>query len=286
MPSDKAKEKKQQRKDLRAAGLPPGVKLPPGVTVEQFQQAMAQRQQQQMQQQQQQARQQAMRQQQLAAQVKAQQAATKRKLEIEAKIAAGADPDAPENQIQQVQHQGQPQQPVRRQRPPPPPWFKGDDRHLSITLYPIYINKHKTVAGGRRVPQDIAVPRPHIQEMFVVLQHAQFKVIMVHKMHPRDTFKGDVCNVGRLHILFKNEDGTPIKPDIAKNKNELLRYICKMVPKLKSRAQNQGQNPQIEELEQASQQPDSSSPQTGQPQNSQQSPATQKKKKRTGRGKR
>ena len=101
-------------------------------------------------------------------------------------------------------------------------------------------------------------------------------------MHPRDTFKGDVCNVGRLHILFKNEDGTPIKPDIAKNKNELLRYICKMVPKLKSRAQHSAQ-PQIEELEQA-QQPDS--PQTGQPQNSQQSPATTKKKKRTGRGKR
>lgn len=281
MPSDKAKEKKEQRKQLRAAGLPPGVKLPPGVTVEQFQQAMQQRQQQMQQQQQQQAKQQAMRQQQLAAQVKAQQEAMRKKAEIEAKIAAGGDPEDPENQIQQIQQQGQ-QQPVRRQRPPPPPWFKGDDRHLSITLYPIYINKGKTVAGGRRVPQEIAIPRPHIQEMFVVLQHAQFKVIMVHKMHPRDTFKGDVCNVGRLHILFKNEDGTPIKPDIAKNKNELLRYICKMVPKLKSRAQHSAQ-PQIEELEQA-QQPDS--PQTGQPQNSQQSPATTKKKKRTGRGKR
>lgn len=282
MPSDKAKEKKEQRKQLRAAGLPPGVKLPPGVTVEQFQQAMQQRQQQMQQQQQQQAKQQAMRQQQLAAQVKAQQEAMRKKAEIEAKIAAGGDPEDPENQIQQIQQQGQ-QQPVRRQRPPPPPWFKGDDRHLSITLYPIYINKGKTVAGGRRVPQEIAIPRPHIQEMFVVLQHAQFKVIMVHKMHPRDTFKGDVCNVGRLHILFKNEDGTPIKPDIAKNKNELLRYICKMVPKLKSRAQHSAQ-PQIEELEQAQQQPDS--PQTGQPQNSQQSPATTKKKKRTGRGKR
>jgi len=280
MPSDKAKEKKEQRKQLRAAGLPPGVKLPPGVTVEQFQQAMKQRQQQMQQQQQQQARQQAMRQQQLAAQVKAQQEAMRKKAEIEKKIAAGADPDAPENQIQEIP-QG-PQQPVRRQRPPPPSWFKGDDRHLSITLYPIYINKAKTVAGGRRVPQEIAIPRPHIQEMFVVLQHAQFKVIMVHKMHPRDTFKGDVCNVGRLHILFKNEDGTPVKPDIAKNKNELLRYICKMIPKLKSRAQHQGQQPQIEELEPQTQ---PASPQTGQPQTSQ-SPAQTKKKKRTGRGKR
>ena len=110
-----------------------------------------------------------MRQQQLAAQVKAQQEAMRKKAEIEAKIAAGGDPEDPENQIQQIQQQGQ-QQPVRRQRPPPPPWFKGDDRHLSITLYPIYINKGKTVAGGRRVPQEIAIPRPHIQEMFVVLQ--------------------------------------------------------------------------------------------------------------------
>ena len=44
MPSDKAKEKKAQRKALREAGLPPDVKLPPGVTVEQFQRAMVQRQ--------------------------------------------------------------------------------------------------------------------------------------------------------------------------------------------------------------------------------------------------
>ena len=204
-----------------------------------------------------------MRQQQIAAQKKA----------AEEAAARGETPEAPESQQQHPQSQ-----PVQRQRPPPPSWFKGDDRNLSITLYTIYINKEKTVAGGRRVPTDIAIPRPHIREMFAVLQHAGFKVIMVNKMHPRDTFKGDVCNVGRLHILFKNPDGTPIKPDIAKNKNELLRYICSMIPKLKSRAQFHHQ-PNVEELE--------PEPQQQQVQNQQtQSPAQQKKKKRGKRGKR
>ena len=96
-----------------------------------------------------------MRQQQIAAQKKAQEEAAAR----------GEDPENSENKVAQPP----PQQ--RRQRPPPPPWFKGDQRHLSITIYPIYINKGKTVAGGRRVPTDIAIHRPHIQEMFAVLHN-------------------------------------------------------------------------------------------------------------------
>lgn len=137
---------------------------------------------------------------------------------------------------------------ANRNRPPPPTWFIGDDRHRSITIYPIYINSLKTVAGGRRVPKEFCVPRPHVREMFLVLKHAGFQCIMVPKCHPRDTFKGDPNNLGRLHILFKNQDGTPVNPEVAKTKTELLKYIGGKIPLLKTRQPGHQEMPDDDEL--------------------------------------
>lgn len=122
-----------------------------------------------------------------------------------------------------------------------PSWVNGEDRHRSISIYPIYINKAKSTKGGRRVPKEMAIDRPHLKEMFLVLQNAGFNCLGVPKVHPRDTFKADPSNMGRLYIEFKDSDGNPLKPDIAKNKMELLKYLCKMIPQLKSRVHPSGQ---------------------------------------------
>lgn len=131
-----------------------------------------------------------------------------------------------------------PGHPQHRQQPQLPKWFTDkEQRHKTISIYPIYINAEKTVAGGRRVPKEIAVFRPVLKEMFLVLNSAGFDCIGVPKCHPRDTFKAHPSNVGRLYILFKDEEGNPLKPEIAKNKVEVLRYLCKMIPQLKVRNQ-------------------------------------------------
>lgn len=138
------------------------------------------------------------------------------------------------------------------QRQPPPSWYNGDERHRSIVLYPIYINSFKTVAGGRRVPKEFCVPRPHVREMFMILKDVGYECVMVPKCHPRDNFKGDPNNLGRIHILFKNQEGEPLKPEIAKNKVELLKYVGGKIPLLKSR--QPGYQPEDEQPKQS--QPD------------------------------
>lgn len=241
----KKDRKKKNDNRIQIPGAPPGTYLPPGMTLEQFQQIMQQK-----------IMQQQMQQQRMAAQQRA-RAEMQKKAE-EAKEAGEVEAAGPSSE---ASPEGPPPQSRPRGRPAPPTWFKGDDRHQSITIYPIYINKEKTVAGGRRIPKDIAVTRPHIQEMFLVLQHAGFKTIGLQKMHPRDTFKGDPCNFGRLHILFKNKDGTPIQPDIAKTKNDLLKYIAEKIPQLKSRAfaNSMNQGPDLSSLEEPTPQPAASS---------------------------
>merc|ERR1712226_33748 len=173
-------------------------------------------------------------------------------------------------QMQLAQQRAQQQ----AQQAPPPSWFNGDERHRSICIYPIYINKEKSVAGGRRVPKEIAVVRPILKEMFLVLQAAGFKCMGIPKCHPRDTFKANPSNIGRLHIEFKDSDGNPLKPEIAENKMELLKYLCKMIPELKHR-KNPGQS-----LPEQNQAVGSSAPaakQPNKPSNGQGTPNQQKK---------
>merc|ERR1712226_960381 len=117
-----------------------------------------------------------------------------------------------------------------------PIWFNGDQRYRSMVVYPIYINADKSVAEGRRVPKSSAVSKPKSQEILDILTYAGYKcVLLKDKLHPKDTYKSDPCNWGRIHVEFKNADKSPILPEIAKTKSELLRYIGVKIPLLKSR---------------------------------------------------
>lgn len=117
-----------------------------------------------------------------------------------------------------------------------PSWFNGDQRYRSMVIYPIYINADKSVAEGRRVPKSSAVSKPKSQEILDILTHAGYKcVLLKDKLHPKDTYKSNPCNWGRVHVEFKNADRTPILPEIAKTKAALLRYVGEKIPLLKSR---------------------------------------------------
>jgi len=117
-----------------------------------------------------------------------------------------------------------------------PSWFNGDQRYRSMVVYPIYINSEKSVAEGRRVPKKYSVYKPKSQEILDILTHAGYKcVLLKHKLHPKDTYKSDPCNWGRIHVEFKNADRTPLLPEIAKTKSDLLRYIGEKIPLLVSR---------------------------------------------------
>merc|ERR1712071_36965 len=95
----------------------------------------------------------------------------------------------------------------------------------------------KSVAQGRRVPKSLAVSRPKSQEILDILTYTGYKcVLLKDKLHPKDNYKSDPCNWGRVHLEFKGEDGEPIlQAHIAKTKAQLLRFIGSKVPLLKSR---------------------------------------------------
>jgi|ERR1711881_735705 len=77
-----------------------------------------------------------------------------------------------------------------------------------------------------------------------ILTHDGFDCILSKsKLHPKDTYKSDPCNFGRIHLLFKHTDGSPIRPDIAKTKTQLLKHLGSKIPELKSRVQNPNPKP-------------------------------------------
>jgi len=87
-----------------------------------------------------------------------------------------------------------------------------------IVLYPVYINSKKTVAEGRRIGISKSCENPTCLEIgdccnFLKLPFA----IELHKAYPRDFMQR-----GRVRVLLKKDDGTPINPSIASSKLFLL----------------------------------------------------------------
>lgn len=69
-------------------------------------------------------------------------------------------------------------------------------------LYPIYFDKKVSRANGRKVPGNLAIDTPDIDDIARVLQH--FKIpffVEINKKHPRDFF----C-IGRVKYTLKDPD--------------------------------------------------------------------------------
>lgn len=117
-----------------------------------------------------------------------------------------------------------------------PSWFNGDQRHRSMVIYPIYMSAEKSVAQGRRVPKSLAVSRPKSQEILDILTYAGYKcVLLKDKLHPKDNYKSDPCNWGRVHLEFKGEDGNPILHVVLKKYNRVRRNTQKIKKKQKTK---------------------------------------------------
>lgn len=71
-------------------------------------------------------------------------------------------------------------------------------------LYPLYFDKKASRAGGRKVPKELAVDTPDIEDIIQMLSYLKIPMVVeMNKRHPRDHF----C-VGRVRYNLKNEDDT------------------------------------------------------------------------------
>merc|ERR1711976_1085084 len=95
---------------------------------------------------------------------------------------------------------------------PPIGHFTPDRKHTDkerwICIYPCYINSKKTVAEGRRIPQQKAVDNPTAAEMRDVLAGAGFVIGVENKVHPREVECRDTRLRGRIRLHFRNDDGS------------------------------------------------------------------------------
>jgi signal recognition particle subunit SRP19 len=77
-------------------------------------------------------------------------------------------------------------------------------------LYPIYFDKTRSRAEGRKVGAEMAVENPLAREIADAVQMLGLQVgLEPEKLHPKDW-----ANPGRVRVLLKNEDGKSMNPKI------------------------------------------------------------------------
>ncbi|XP_053209839.1 signal recognition particle 19 kDa protein-like [Panonychus citri] len=120
-----------------------------------------------------------------------------------------------------------------------------------LTIYPAYINCNKTRQRGRVVPKDKGVSDPRWQEIKDVLE--TIKGIQVkeepNKVYPREMDKELAQFRGRVRYTLPGASGGGGDPRF-KNRDDVLTYLCEMIPKLKSRV-NKGNTNQQQNIDQS-----------------------------------
>ena len=106
-----------------------------------------------------------------------------------------------------------------------------------VCVYPVYMNKKKTRAEGRRIASEKAVDNPMCAEIRDVLTAAGMNVYVENKMHPRER---DSQFRGRVRVQLKQEDGS-LCQDRFSCRDELMFYVAEMIPRLKTRTQGEQQ---------------------------------------------
>lgn len=111
--------------------------------------------------------------------------------------------------------QPQPLQPVSTKTP--------DKYARWAIIYPIYINKNKTVAQGRKMPVNKSVDNPTLQEIFQACQALNFKCVAEPmKLYSRDA----LFEIGRLRVQLKDEASLEyVNKDVGNSRKKLLALI-------------------------------------------------------------
>ncbi|PGH03181.1 signal recognition particle subunit SRP19 [Blastomyces parvus] len=84
-------------------------------------------------------------------------------------------------------------------------------------LYPVYFDKTRSRAEGRKVSKKLAVENPLARDILDAVQVLGLRVGILEpeKLHPKDW-----ANPGRVRVQLKTEDGIPVT-DVVKNKHHL-----------------------------------------------------------------
>ncbi len=97
-------------------------------------------------------------------------------------------------------------------------------------IYPIYLDKSKSVREGRKISANESVDKPTLAEIVEAATLLYLRVIPeVAKRHP-----ADYAAIGRARVQHIASDGKPYNPSITTHL-QAIREIAKKIPELKSR---------------------------------------------------
>lgn len=86
-------------------------------------------------------------------------------------------------------------------------------------LYPVYFDKTRSRAEGRKVGSELAVENPLARDILDAVQMLGLRVgFEPEKLHPKDW-----ANPGRVRVMLKDEDGTPANPKV-KNSTFIISF--------------------------------------------------------------
>ncbi|KAG2487086.1 hypothetical protein HYH03_014331 [Edaphochlamys debaryana] len=87
-----------------------------------------------------------------------------------------------------------------------------------VIVYPNYIDSEKTVAEGRRLPKNLAVDGPFVDEILAACKTLGLDAMIESKHYPREWRPK-----GRVRVALKDAAGKPMHPDIPDRRTLLLR---------------------------------------------------------------
>ena len=90
-------------------------------------------------------------------------------------------------------------------------------------IYPAYIEKNFTIPQGRRVPKEVAVEHPKLEEISSVLEFLKIK----HCVEWDKAYSRDWLTKGRVRVLLKDEHGQMMHPTIETSRTHCLSSLRK-----------------------------------------------------------
>ena len=111
--------------------------------------------------------------------------------------------------------------------------FAVSDERRWQTVYPVYLNKDKTIAEGRRLPLDIGIDHPTCADIMSVCDNLD----LPHKLEESKCYSRDFYQRGRVRVQLKQTNGSSCNSAIHNNK-QLFRVLARQIPMLPQREAN------------------------------------------------
>jgi len=109
-----------------------------------------------------------------------------------------------------------------------------------VIVWPVYLDKRKTVAEGRKINQEYCVEYPQMAELRDVLEHLGFE----HQYEENKAYPRDLTQYGRFRVLLKDPMTGAPKVEGITTRRQLLQAMGEIIPKLKSRADGKVKGPE------------------------------------------